>query len=1086
MTLSRKNLRYIAANAMTMGERLNGDCEPLNTPGATQEAEIRIQSWCESAAAGDWDTFVSRLNYNHWTIAGIKPVIGKVKLPASAPEPGWVARFKVIVSDWETSTLSPAYERKFAARANSTPFLSLLLPVVWGARVRRDFQTRKFAQRFSKTALIDPDYWLLDQLNAILSPSLYQLFRIFRTATSAGAMRSGIPPVALAGETRQYRDFLEDFRGRGGLDGFFINRPMLARLVTAAVTIWTERTAELLLRIDSDAVLLHKHFGCDPASSRVTELVYGISDPHNGGAMVSKVVFASGLKIAYKPRNCSLEVGCRDLFEWLSRQGAPESALIPNTLARNSYGWSQWLDNDSNVTELDTFFRRSGAAACMLWVLGSIDLHFENCHVNKNWPVFVDLETALSPVIKSLKKPAGASRAVNIANNVLRQSVLSLGFLPTWGQTVDGKTFAVGGINSGNSAVTKTLRFKNINTDLMEILEEHKISLRSENTNKVLEANLLDVSSISAFKDGFACMFRFVMSRKAELSKRVSALSSSQIRVVLRATRVYGLLRKKSLECDNIANGVDYSLALDYIARLSKWQDSGASVDADTIAVEVKSLCELDIPHFSVKAAGAGLKIGQGATIWFETSAINNSLQRIAGLNQEVMDLQLGFISCAFQARLRNDPAEHSAEISVREKKLNLTAPGNSGKFLSEALRIADSLERSSFRAGGGAAWLGIKPLPLEDRAQLVVVDDSLYSGLSGIACFLGALYSITLNPRWKRLALEAIAPVIGQISSVQDCPRYIRAVGIGGATGAGGVIYALSLLSKFLKDRSFYEAGVRLALHITSPVIAADTKLDVIAGSAGTIFSLLALWDISHDEALLAPAILCGEHLLYSRCEGPCRTRAWKTLGSRPLTGSSHGAAGISDALARLFLVTGQKRFLQGAADGLCFERSLFNAAVSNWPDFRACSVETDRPTFPRGRWCHGAGGIALSRLSTQRAINDLQIAGEISSAVANTQKFNFSNSACGDYICCGTFSQIAILNEAGLRLKRRELIQKAEVNAISVIRRAHNAPGFRWLVGSDSQNPGFFSGLSGIGYECLRLFKPSSLPCVILWDTP
>jgi lantibiotic modifying enzyme len=45
--------------------------------------------------------------------------------------------------------------------------------------------------------------------------------------------------------------------------------------------------------------------------------------------------------------------------------------------------------------------------------------------------------------------------------------------------------------------------------------------------------------------------------------------------------------------------------------------------------------------------------------------------------------------------------------------------------------------------------------------------------------------------------------------------------------------------------------------------LIAVDRALDVIAGSAGGILSLLALYRKTKSKEVLIKAVICGEHLL-------------------------------------------------------------------------------------------------------------------------------------------------------------------------------------------------------------------------------
>ncbi len=63
-----------------------------------------------------------------------------------------------------------------------------------------------------------------------------------------------------------------------------------------------------------------------------------------------------------------------------------------------------------------------------------------------------------------------------------------------------------------------------------------------------------------------------------------------------------------------------------------------------------------------------------------------------------------------------------------------------------------------------------------------------------------------------------------------------------------------------------------------------------------------------------------------------------------RHLTGFSHGAAGITYALLRLYAVTGQDELRRAALDGIAHETALFDPARANWPDLRLPDA-FDRP---------------------------------------------------------------------------------------------------------------------------------------------
>ena len=85
------------------------------------------------------------------------------------------------------------------------------------------------------------------------------------------------------------------------------------------------------------------------------------------------------------------------------------------------------------------------------------------------------------------------------------------------------------------------------------------------------------------------------------------------------------------------------------------------------------------------------------------------------------------------------------------------------------------------------------------------------------------------------------------------------------------------------------------------------------------------------------------------------------------PLSGLAHGASGIAWVLFELAELSGEKRFSKVALQAFKYEEALFVPERRNWPDLREIN-ERSQPDDGHGMfmagWCHGAPGIALTRL--------------------------------------------------------------------------------------------------------------------------
>ncbi len=146
--------------------------------------------------------------------------------------------------------------------------------------------------------------------------------------------------------------------------------------------------------------------------------------------------------------------------------------------------------------------------------------------------------------------------------------------------------------------------------------------------------------------------------------------------------------------------------------------------------------------------------------------------------------------------------------------------------------------------------------------------------------------------------------------------------------------------------------------------------------------------------------------------------------MGRLPLTGFSHGTAGIAWALARL-----ARRQRRGAVPRRGARRPALRAELvlapehDNWPDLRE-SRETGEGRAFLHAWCHGAPGIGLGRIGTLPYLDDPEMLDEIRAAVRSTlaEGFGFNHS-----LCHGDLGNLELVREAGRVLGDAELAAEA-----------------------------------------------------------
>ena len=487
---------------------------------------------------------------------------------------------------------------------------------------------------------------------------------------------------------------------------------------------------------------------------------------------------------------------------------------------------------------------------------------------------------------------------------------------------------------------------------------------------------------------------------------------------------------------------------------------------------ELAALERGEIPRFTMAADSRSLETGsEPREEVFAASPIEHAAERIRGLDPENRERQATLVRLSLQAQAPRPSSGGSEADDPGAPEAGYLA------FAEESLRIAERLQELAIEApDGGLAWIGHSVDDESGRTWLRPLGLDLYGGQSGLGVFFSAMTWVTADPLFREVALGALSPVL---ASLRECPEaVVRETGIGGATGCGSIIYALVTCARLLREPDLLRAAQRAAATLTRERVEADRELDVVAGAAGAALGLLSLHEAMGGEETLVRALWCGERLLERRCQTSAGFRAWTSHSEQPLTGFSHGAAGIAFALARLSEASGRSDFLEAAREAVAYEDALFSVEEANWPDLRP------HPPASGGvlsSWCHGASGIGLARLGGLDVLDTPRVRADIEAAMRTTRAVGRGSV---DQLCCGALGRVEALHVGGGLLSRPDLDEAARELAASVLA-SRLRSGFRLAPGVDSVDyaPGFFQGLSGIGYQLLRLAQPE-LPTVLLFE--
>jgi type 2 lantibiotic biosynthesis protein LanM len=1094
-------LRGIVEKASTLRERMQAPFSPVE---GTAPDERRLARWCKSVARGDWELFRKRLRWSGWTLDQARDALRPVRLPRSVPLPDWTDTLtqcaEAIATGADTS------EVPFLDDTAPLPFEHLLAPVVHLAQWRVHEQLDGAAIPITEAARADLARLLLRQVSALSAQTLNVEFSVFKATSSVRSESQSRPDAT-------YRAFLAHMRN-DDIGSFFQRYSVLARKLAGCVDNWVTNTVRFLTRLHEDWATLRRTFSSDADPGSVCHIKSGVSDPHGGRQQAHIVECETGLRFVYKPKSLDLAVAFQRLVRWSNTQGMTPALYAMDIVDRPSYGWVEYINpapcHDQNGPS--NYFQRAGGLLALAYVLNAKDLHHGNLIAQGEHPILIDLETLVVPpvIYPQMENQGGdtgdeqedkqeenssedASRGrdrtatIDLEDSVLGTLLLPR-FLPTSGASSAGARRNISGL-SGETQQTavSTTHWQDVNTDQMRVTTLRKDVTFRDNVPHRGEESLHSSDFAEEIQNGFERMYRLIQAHRDDWTEEGGVLSwfaESSVRSVFRPTIVYGRLRRALRHPSLLSDGLDPSIALDVLVK-SCLPLSSAPPIWPVIQSEKQSLHGGDVPLFKAPATSTSVQNSdeQELGIVFSESGVEQVMSRVQSLSDDNLALQKDLIWASLQTqRAENVDTRRSLQLD--------DASTGSAHALTEtdvrdgARQIMNRLRQTTLpEQHDGVSWIVIgdtDPRIQQDEVQKIGQD--IHSGRSGIGLFLGACshLSETGGQAERDLTLKTFRPLLDRLRKAAASPDEVRSHAIGGTYGLGAYVYALTCVGALINEDALID-GARIAASLISERhITEDSNFDLFFGTAGATLGLLTLYRHTGDEAVLAQAEQCGQHLLHHRTAAPTSScRAWRTLNNRFMTGLSHGASGIAHALTELHKATGTSSYLDAALEAFDFERSLFLPDAQNWlpsPSYRERDVDPDTLW---STWCRGATGMGLARLANLDLFSDAERA-EVEDAIATTQTHLLRGV---DHLCCGVMGRVEFLLMAAETLDRPDLAQTARRAAGSVLVRAQNNGTYTLTSsGPDKLRPGFFQGLSGIGYQLLRLVDRDALPSVLL----
>ncbi|HKV93933.1 MAG TPA: type 2 lanthipeptide synthetase LanM family protein [Candidatus Angelobacter sp.] len=1049
-------------SAATLAERLATlHVSPQRTGSIvdTERATRRLKQWKDQEPFNQADYFARRLAMDQTTE---DELLRLLEQQAQGYEQPWACTLETTFSKHSLSDdfpFSNLWDNK-----KDLGFLVAIRPLIDMARKRLWIAARKLAAGIDHELPFDPD-----QVPAMFFPNLERRLQAMLKRTMVLELNVARLEGRLQGETSEerYHSFLNILRDKEEALKLLCEYPVLARQIMVRIEQWLEASTEFLRRLRADWEKIKSEFFPHINLGPLVEVQGGVGDNHRNGRSVLICRFGPDSRLVYKPRSLTLDAHFQDLLRWINDRGSHPPFRLLKIIEGRDYGWVEFVTSSAcrSLEEVRRFYERQGGYLALLFALEASDCHHENVVAAGEHPVLIDLEALFHPRLVEGADPAYAAAGASVDYSVLR-----VGLLPrrVFGDE-ESEGIDVSGLGGADGQLTPipVLSVEKERTDEMRFTRKRQPMAGSNNRPSMDGSEVQTHDYEDAIVSGFTAVYETLLRYRQDLLASdgpLTRFANDQVRVLLRPTQTYSVILWEAFHPDALRDALDRDRLLD---RLWVAVQDSAYLER-VITAERQDLTVGDVPIFTTRPSSCTLWDSRGEQYdqFFQQPGLKMVEQRLLQLDSADMGRQIWFIRASLTSLTL-------AEAIGRKPSRKMIAPSSAAspdRLLAQAIKIGDRLKDLALENSDSASWVGIG-LVNERAWSVLPLGTKLYDGLPGVILFLAYLSFITGRDDYKHLSRLALVTLHRQLD------QFSESASLGAYSGLGGIIYVFCHLGVLWGEDELLSDAAKL-VNCLPAMIAKDAQLDIIGGSAGCLASLLALYQVMPSDVIRHIALQCGDRLVDT-----ARTMqqgiGWisKGVAEKPLTGFSHGAAGIAWALSELARFTGDDRFSRTAHEAILYERSLFMPEAQNWQDLRH---ETEA-SHCGITWCHGAPGIGLARLNMLHD-DDGNFQAEIETALQTALDQGFGSNHC---LCHGDLGNLELILQASLVLKDQRWI--AELNRLSAIT-LESIEDDGWLCGTPSniETPGLMTGLAGIGYQLLRLADPSLVPSVLSLSPP
>lgn len=643
---------------------------------------------------------------------------------------------------------------------------------------------------------------------------------------------------------KRYEYFIKNcFANTDSILTFYSKYPTLGRLLTIKTMYFITNISESMQRLDKNINEIIRHINADIQNKNVIDIKCNMGDSHQKGRGVIKFVFENNINLIYKPKNLKIEENYYKFLKWLNESSNLMDLYLNKGIYKEKYTFEGYIEHKDCKSEDELKNYYIRYGQIVAITYILCGTDFHAENLIARGQYPCIID--LETLFENVIELDNYESADKLIMTSIRESVLSSGLLPfeAFNENLKNEGIDMSALSGKEEKLPYKISIPiNVMTDEMKFQDCEYIRNGSENLPKIDGVTANYRKYTDYIIKGFRDTCEFIMRNKELFIKKNGIID------IFDKSLVRQVIKGTNRYYNMLQFSTHPNCTKDFLEREKLFENLWGYnyQNKKVVEHEIKDMLFHDIPVFFAYNDSKDIITSDGKNIesYYKETSKNMVIDKIRKLDSNEINRQISCMIISFGRYLEKS----SESLKDTYWKANVVKiDGNKINYLDSAIEIAEYLITQSKCSDktNTINWEYIDCNGVVDK--VLPLKGDFNNGISGIALFFLKLYKVTLNKQYKNISEMAIKYAV-------DTSKFLNV----GNVYEGRVSLLFPLINFFMDtEEVYYKNEIDKIIQYVDNEIEQISIIDNYGGITGITQVMLSMKFVSDTHERIIEKLL-------------------------------------------------------------------------------------------------------------------------------------------------------------------------------------------------------------------------------------